>query len=48
MAKTQVEEAAAKAAEEDGLIPVTKDGQTIRVCTAQVEHHKSLGWSVAE
>lgn len=36
------------AGEDDGLIPVTKDGQTIRVCLAQIGHHQRMGWTVAE
>ncbi|WP_158513972.1 hypothetical protein [Syntrophotalea acetylenica] len=30
----------------DALIPVTKNGQTIRVCHAQLEQHQFLGWIV--
>lgn len=43
-----VEEQPEVAGEDDGLIPVTKDGQTIRVCKAQVEQHQRLGWALAE
>lgn len=28
------------------LIAMTKDGQTIEVCAAQVEHHQTLGWTL--
>jgi hypothetical protein len=31
-----------------GLIEMQKDGQTIRVCAAQVEQHQRLGWVLAE
>lgn len=49
MAAEVVEEQPEMGAEEDdGLIPVTKDGQTIRVCAAQVDQHQRLGWQLAE
>lgn len=44
-----VEELAAELAKEStGLIPVTKDGETIEVCPEQVEQHQRLGWQLAE
>lgn len=33
---------------EAALVPVTKDGETIRVCPAQVEQHARLGWTVVK
>ena len=26
------------------MVEMTKDGETIAVCPAQVEHHQRLGW----
>jgi hypothetical protein len=43
--KTELEE---KATSKNKLIPVTKDGETIHVCAAQVEQHRRLGWTPKE
>jgi hypothetical protein len=38
----------AKPEEKIVLVPVEKDGETIRVHTSQVEQHQRLGWKVKE
>lgn len=32
----------------ENLVAMEKDGQTIRVCLAQIGHHQRMGWAVAE
>lgn len=44
ISKAEREARAKEAEQEDGLIEMTKDGETLRVHPSCVESHKSAGW----